>query len=92
MCIMCRIRECGNTLIMHQPSPFTDKEGVGLGDGEIVHQLRPLLNRNRLDHSIAAIYLAYPITDLQFPSRHPAAQQDEEGVLGCGLDRFAINR
>lgn len=49
------------TRIMHQPLPVTHKEGVGDGDGQIIHPLRARFNRDYLDPPVAAVELAHEV-------------------------------
>jgi hypothetical protein len=44
---------------MNQPGVVADEEGVGLGDGEIVHALGALFKLNRLDQLVLAVSLAH---------------------------------
>ncbi|NOK58818.1 MAG: hypothetical protein GFH27_549301n154 [Chloroflexi bacterium AL-W] len=75
---------------MHQPALGADKEGVCLGHGEIVHYLGLTLHRNELDHAVRAISFADVSTHPQVARVDPAAFERVEGVLGRGLQQFAV--
>ncbi|MCG8351117.1 MAG: hypothetical protein MI924_25385 [Chloroflexales bacterium] len=75
---------------MHQPPVVPHKEGVGGGDGQMVQHLRASFKRHAGHPAVEAIDPPHCITGAQILSGDPAAQQDEEGVLGGRGERIVI--
>jgi hypothetical protein len=77
---------------MHQPLPRPYEVGMGTGYSDIIHRLRLPLKCHRLHSAVAAIRLAYFITDLQVTGSDPRAFVRVERMLRRRFDGFANDR
>lgn len=83
---------------MHQPRAITDKEGMGIGHGQIIHHLVGGFKHHGLDYAGCAIGLLDVVTGrspaaLPFPGGKPGRGCHRvERVRWRGFDGFAINR
>jgi hypothetical protein len=66
---------------MHQPAVVANEVGMGDGNGEMVHQLRALLNGNRAQGIRRAIALLHGSADAQIARCGPALANHKERML-----------
>ncbi len=78
------------TGVMDEPLSAADEEGVGVGDGEIVHRLGVDDKRELVHDAIQPILFTDVGTRPQLPRRDPAALLGVERMLRRGLDLFAV--
>ena len=76
---------------MHEPLPLTHKEGMGVGDGEIIHRLRRGDKHHGADDAEGAIDLTHLAAGLQLAGRHPLAFSRVERVFRRRLDDLAVD-
>ena len=75
---------------MNQPLPITDKECVGRGYGEIVHQLAVVAEFNGCDNAGCAVGALNLVAYFQSGRRYPLSIGQAEGMFRCCFNQFAI--